>query len=167
MGTAFNRIYTDEQRGAVREAHTEQKVRPVRRICEMAKAGELTFQGSTIEPFKIPEATAREIIKPARISRAKRTLALDETPAEDVLDSFRRRLLVLVDTEIARVERESKKRDSSPLDVDYVRKLAAASKEIAKIKNPEPLSPLDDLPDDPSSLAEAIMASATSNGGYV
>lgn len=134
----YTRVYDDAQRGGIVEAGVDRGVRPISRICRMAYAGELTFEGDQIPSFQIPDASARAIVEKARKGREGRNLSdLAAKPPKDAIELLRRRFLNLIDYELTRVEKQAKRKNSKPIDAALVRNLVRAGREAAALPGPE------------------------------
>jgi hypothetical protein len=103
----FQRIYTDEQKAAVAEAFEDRRIRPATRVADLAKAGELRYQGQLLDPFNIEEATVRHEARMLRKRRAGQlTSKLSDVPARDAVEQLRRRMVNLADAELTVLERQ-------------------------------------------------------------
>jgi hypothetical protein len=103
----FQRIYTDEQKAAVAEAFEDRRIRPATRVADLAKAGELRYQGEMLDPFNIEAPTVRHEARMLRKRRAGQlTSKLSDVPARDAVEQLRRRMVNLADAELTVLERQ-------------------------------------------------------------
>lgn len=132
--------YTDEQRQAIEHAHCDVRIRPMAKLVRMAAAGELRSEadGQLVPAFEIPYSSAVSIAKAAERRRAGKTLSPDlaKQPARDRAHALQLRLTALIDTELARLERQQAKRPNSPIDAEQARKIGRALRELATFPDP-------------------------------
>lgn len=99
-------------------------------------AGLLAAGWEDHEPVTLREDYVREL---ARNDRRKRIPGLDDQPLGEAIDTLARRTLLVVATEITRLQAKT-----GPLDADQILKLARTIKELhplAQTKQPEPTTP--------------------------
>lgn len=134
MGS-FQRVYSDLQRDAIREAWGDRGIRPAERVAALAAAGELTCAGELVPAFHVPAQTVRDLGRKYLRKRAglERSATL-ELPAADQVEAMRRRLVAAVDAELESVERlQARRREVSP---ERIRQLARAVRELAALPAP-------------------------------
>lgn len=171
----FPAKYDDDQRAAIVQTGVDRGVRPIRRIAEMAAAGELSYEGESIAPFKIPEPTVRDIIDRAKKRReGKLVTELAARPPRDAIEVMRRRFFSLADHELRRIE-ATHKRTKKPIDARLTAQLIRIVRETAALPGPgESRLPrkLGDRADDggqpttgplENSLAQPILRAASSD----
>jgi hypothetical protein len=145
---AFDPKYSHAQREAIASAWNDRGVRPARRVVELARAGELTdAAGDKVPGFEIPEGTIRSLARHARRRRRGEIRSpLSEAGPRDAIEIIRRRLVNMIDGEMAVQER---KRPGSR-DPERIRQLARAALEAARLPgptDPRPSSPATRGPD--------------------
>jgi hypothetical protein len=133
-GGAWQRIYTDDQRDAMAEAYEDRRIRPARRIIELAAEGTLK---EGLEPFKINSpATIASLARELRKSRAGQAVKAAEAASPDIQRGTRRSLLLVAQYEMARVQRASKRKGrpnpETQAGADETERLARQMKEIAR-----------------------------------
>jgi hypothetical protein len=139
---AFDRKYSHEQADAVASAWNDRGIRPATRVSELAAAGELTTpQGDRLPAFEIPEGTIRSLARHARRRRRGEIRSpLSEAAPRDAIEIIRRRMVNMIDGEMAVEER---KRPGNR-DAERIRQLARAALEAARLPgptDPRPASP--------------------------
>lgn len=99
MSTAFDRVYTDEQRDALADAYLG-GIRPARRVVELAALGRLQ---PGLAPFDCKVNTVRDFASKAR--KRRRRTAADAAPdgAAAAIDQLRADLLTAVREELAKL----------------------------------------------------------------
>jgi hypothetical protein len=169
---AFDPKYSHAQREAIASAWNDRGVRPARRVVELARAGELTdAAGDKVPGFEIPEGTIRSLARHARRRRRGEIRSpLSEAGPRDAIEIIRRRLVNMIDGEMAVQER---KRPGSR-DPERIRQLARAALEAARLPgptDPRPSSPATRGPDGKQlegiakgGLAGPMMRDLRSNG---
>lgn len=142
MPERFEAVYTDEQRDALATAYEDRRIRPARRVVELAQAGELA-PGLAAFTVHGGDNTVRDMARKLRARRAgQHVRETSKRAPRDMLETLRVRLVAIVEEEIARVEREQKKRGAKPIDPDRLRQLARALREAAAIPTrDEPAAP--------------------------
>jgi hypothetical protein len=133
MSGAFNPRYSDREREAVVEAYEDRRIRPARRVAELAAAGELEFDGERLEAFEIPVSTVRSLARDARRRRTGEPPSdlLTESP-RDAVEALRRQLINTAD-EMLKAENRKKPERRDP---ERVRQIARAAREIASLPGP-------------------------------
>lgn len=135
---AWERKYTDDQRAAIERCYVDLRWK-ARRIREEAAAGRLqvVHDGPFLDPFNVPTATIYDYGRRAEKRKAGdlRPELLSKTPA-DRADSLQRRLVGLVDHELARLEKVQARHPNTELDGEHARKLARAIREIQAFGDP-------------------------------
>lgn len=132
MPAAFEEIYTDEQREAMAEAYEDHRIRPASKVATLAEAGKLP---AGIEPFRVHggASTVRDCARKLRNRRAgKLASQTAKQNPRDAVEALRVRLLSAIDHELARVEREQRKRGGKA-DPEQLRQLGRALREAAAI----------------------------------
>ncbi len=164
----FDPVYTAEQRSAIEEAYLDRGIRPARRVAELARVGELLPE---LDPFPIPTPTAADMIRTAKKRRAGQLAsALADQAPRDATETIRRRLVSMVDKELERIEKLK-----GPVDMDLLRQVARAAREIAALPgptDPRPVAPGARIPGTtehepggkPGGLAGAILSSHRKSG---
>lgn len=141
MPARFEAVYTDEQRDAIATAYEDRRIRPARRVVELAEAGELV---EGLAPFTVHGGanTVRDMARKRRQKRAGQLVTeTAKQPPRDALEALRRRLLSAIDHELTACEREQKKRAGSA-DPERLRQIGRALREAAAIPTPsEPTPP--------------------------
>ena len=109
----FDRVYEPDQIEAFLHAYLDRKIRPMRKVCDMARGGQLlTRDGRETRPFDPnPHTFAGYVARERRRRRgAPRGSALDRP--DDVLEGLRKRMIAVADQELTFVERQRRgKRD--------------------------------------------------------
>src|SRR4051794_21078015 len=125
MPGRFEEIYTDEQREAMAEAYEDHRIRPASKVVQLSEAGKLP---AGIGPFRVHGGanTVRDMARKLRQRRAGQlaSVTAKQNP-RDAVEALRVRLLSAIDHELARVEREQKKR-SGKADPEELRQLGRA-----------------------------------------
>jgi hypothetical protein len=139
---AFDRKYSHAQADAIASAWNDRAIRPARRVAELARAGELTTpDGDTLPGFEVAEGTIRSLARHARRRRRGQiTSPLSEASPRDAIEMIRRRLVNMIDGEMAFEERKR----AGNRDPERMRQLARATLEAARIPGPtapRPASP--------------------------
>lgn len=129
----YPRVLSDQQRLGVQQAYAERNIRPIRRIVELAREGELTANGELIPAFELKESTARDV----GVRYAQRLAGVRETPLADVqprdaIEQLRRRLVSATDASLGLVEHKMATK-KQPANGEELRQLARAVREIAAI----------------------------------
>lgn len=139
---SFQRKYTDEQREALCEAYEDRRVRPARRVVELAAAGELTHKGQKVEPFTVGEDYIRDQVRHLRKRRRGLTTSeLAQAAPRDAIEILRRRLVNAADAMLADSERDIR-RDPKTADPERLRQIARLVREAQAIPGPnEPRKP--------------------------
>jgi hypothetical protein len=168
------RKYSDRERAALERAGCDMRVRPFRRIVELAAAGRLpVLDGEEpVAAFEIPESTVRAIVRSGDAKRQglKLRAELARLPADDRATVLERRLAALVDLELQRLEQRALTHQREPIDLEQCRRLARTIRELrampAKGTGPAPRAPgqragdgtsAPDKQASPSSLAGQIL----------
>ena len=129
----FVEKYSQDQRDAMAYAYEDRGIRPARRVVELAAAGELTLNGERLEPFTTNLDTVRD---QARILRKRRagelTSRLVAESPRDAVETLRRRLVSLADSEIGELEKQK----PGKRDPERMRQLARVVLEASRIPGP-------------------------------
>lgn len=133
----WKRVYSDEQREAIRHAFFVRGIENMAQVGRLARAGELILEGRDIAAFPIPDASVRDIINQEKRRRqGKESSALLSKPPGDAVDVLRERLTSVLDHETARIVRDQGKSPRAPIDAEQVRKLARAVRELEALPGP-------------------------------
>lgn len=138
--------YTKEQKLAVEQAWFIERIRPARRIVGLAALDKLNLEGEPVGAFTMPLGTLNKHIadtKRRQAGQLRKELA-NQTP-QDATETFRRRLLALLDREFDKAERLAKKRDELVPPV-HLKQLASVIKELASIPEPKVVQPTNGKP---------------------
>lgn len=140
--------YTNEQREALGAAYEDLGIRPAARVVAMAKAGRLTCDGKTLEPFDAHEDTVRDLARKLRQRRAGTVKSkLEQEGPRDSVEQIRVRMLRIIDAELTIEER----RKRGTRDLERIRGLVRAARELAAMpapNEPRPVKPGDKHPED-------------------
>jgi hypothetical protein len=140
MAARFEAVYTDDQRDAIAHAYEDRRIRPARRVVELAAAGELEINDRTLEPFTCSQNTVRDFAAKLRKRRAGEISSqLAKAAPRDAIESLRRRLVNAADAELAAIEKRQKNGKSVP--GEELRQVARAVREIAAIPGPNDARP--------------------------
>jgi hypothetical protein len=140
MPVRFEAVYTDDQRDAIAYAYEDRRIRPARRVVELAAAGELEINGRTLEPFTCSQNTVRDFAAKLRKRRAgEKSSELAKAAPRDAIEALRRRLVNAADAELAAMEKRQKNGKSVP--GEELRQVARAVREIAAIPGPSDARP--------------------------
>jgi hypothetical protein len=138
-------VYTARQREALAAAAVDRKI-PPKRVAEMARAGELTFDGESLAAFETNPNTVRDLARKMRARRAGKIKGdLAGLAPRDAVESLRLRLLNVVEQEL-RAEEVRKRGNRDP---ERIRQFARAAREIAAIPardDPRPVAPGQKIP---------------------
>jgi len=130
---AFQTVYTSTQREALAVTYVDRKVRPARRVVDLAAAGSLELDGVTLEPFKTNENTVRDEARKLRNRRAGKVKSeVAAMPPRDAVEALRRRFVNVLDAELEAVEN----RPRGKRDPERLRQIARALREVAAIPGP-------------------------------
>lgn len=133
----WKRVYSDEQRNALRYVFFIKGITNMAQIGRLANAGELVFEGRDIPAFPIPAASVRDIINQEKRKRlGKQHSDLVAKPPGDAVETLRRRLTSMLDHETARLEQWQEKNTKTPVDAEQIRKLARAVRELDRLPGP-------------------------------
>ena len=137
MPEPFQARYTPEQREALATAYEDRRIRPARRVVELAAAGELA---PGLAPFEVlgGENTVRDFALKLRKRRAGEwTSELAKQPPRDAIESLRRRLVNVCDEMLHAIEQTP----ADKRDPERVRQAARAIREAAAIPGPTDPTP--------------------------
>lgn len=138
---AFVEKYSQTQRDALAHAYEDKRIRPARRVVQLAGAGELSIDGETLPAFKTNEDTVRHEARRLRKRRAGEVKSdLATQPPRDAVEALRQRLVNMADAELAHLEKQK----PGKRDPEKIRQAARAVLEIARIPGPtepRPASP--------------------------
>jgi hypothetical protein len=131
---AFDPKYSHAQREAIASAWNDRGVRPAKRVVELARAGELTdSNGEKVPGFEIPEGTIRSLARHARRRRRGEIRSpLSEAAPRDAIEIIRRRMVNMIDGEMAFEERKR----VGTRDAERMRQLCRAALEAARLPGP-------------------------------
>lgn len=132
----YPRAHNDQQRLAIQQAYAERNIRPIRRIVELAREGELTADGELVPAFEVKESTARDIGAryAQRLAGVRETPLADARP-RDAIEQLRRRLVSATDASLGLVEHKMATKKQAA-NGEELRQLARAVREIAAIPEP-------------------------------
>ena len=131
--SAFDRRYEPDAIEAVLYAYLDRKQRPLRKVLEMGRLGQLrTRDGREVRPFDCNEDTMRGYLTRERKRRrgAPRGSALDRP--DDVLEGLRKRMIAVADQELTFVERQKR----GKRDPEHLRQIARVLREVAALPKP-------------------------------
>lgn len=129
----FAQKYSRDQKDACATAYVDRRL-TAREVQNLARDGHLTLNGQQLEPFEIALAMIYDSGKRLRRQRkGELATGLTDVPHEDAIESLRKRLVSMVDKELARLERAQPK---GRLDIEYTRQLARAMREIKALGGP-------------------------------
>jgi len=135
--------YSAGQREALAVAFEVRRIRPARRVVEMAAAGELEHNGVRLEPFEANEASVRGYAAYLRKRRAGQLSSpLEDASRRDAVERLRVRLVRAADAELRSIER--RQREGVPVPGEEIRQVARAAREIASLPgldDPAPVAP--------------------------
>lgn len=140
MGDAFEAKFSPEQRDAVAHAYEDRRIRPARRVAQLASLGELTTSDGTIlPPFKISIDYIRDLAADLRRRRlGHKTSQLAALPPRDAIEHLRRRLVNAADAELQTLERQK----PGTRDLERLRQIGRLIREAQAIPPPtEPRPP--------------------------
>jgi len=129
----FDRVYEPDQIEAFLHAYLDRKIRPMRKVCDMARGGQLlTRDGRETRPFDPnPHTFAGYVARERRRRRgAPRGSALDRP--DDVLEGLRKRMIAVADQELTFVERQRR----GKRDPEHLRQIARVLREVAALPKP-------------------------------
>lgn len=129
--------YSDAQRNAIKHAGVVVGIKPLTSISRMAKVGELAWEGQKLEPFDVPDATVRDIVRTEERRRAGAAHSdLVNKPHHDAVEMLRRRMISLLDHETLRLEDAQRAKPKVALDAEHARKLVRVLRELAALPAP-------------------------------
>jgi hypothetical protein len=132
----FHERYSDEQREAIAAAYVDRRIRPARRVVELAAAGELMWNGQPLGPFETNASTVRSLASAharRRAGLARSELAV--APPQDAVEALRRRLVNAADAGVTAIERKQK-RSRGEVSFEELRQAARAVREISALPGP-------------------------------
>lgn len=131
MTGQFPSRYSEDQRAAVAHAYNVQKLRPVKRIAELAKAGRLRDEfGEELPAFEVALATIPHLARRARRKAAGTDRkGLATVPHETAMEAMRKRLVAIAEHEIDRMERAQ--RGKKAVKLADIREAARLLRELA------------------------------------
>jgi hypothetical protein len=132
--------YTKAEKHAVSEAYLDRGIRPARRIHELAKAGELTYNGEKLPAFEMPVNSITAYARDLHRRRAgKGRSALADAPPLDAVEALRRRLVAALDHELGLIEDLQRlPRARRPELGERIRATARAVREVQGLTAPKP-----------------------------
>jgi hypothetical protein len=158
MSTAWEAVYTQQQRDAVAYAYEDRRIRPAKRVVTLAAAGELELNGTLLDPFEVNEDSVRHYARVLRKERAGQvTSQLSDQAPRDAVEQLRRRLVNVADAELKRQERAARKDGA---DSEKLRQIARAVREIAALPGPN-----DPAPPAPGAKAAGQRTGGETRGG--
>lgn len=133
MSGAFQRKWSDDQRDAMTSGRLDRGM-TLRRVVELAKAGELTApDGTKLDPFTPPISTVASLARDEKKRRlGKQTTQLAQLEPRDAIEALRKRLLSAADG-VLQVE---EKKPPEKRDLDRMREVGRCVREFAAIKAP-------------------------------
>jgi hypothetical protein len=127
---AFDQKFSEDQCDAAAEARVDRGL-TLRRVTELAAAGDLELRGRKVPPFKISQSYVRDLANRLVRQRTGRAVSpLAEQPASDANEALRRRLVNLSD---AMLRAEEKKKPAT-VDPERLRQIARAVREAEQIR---------------------------------
>lgn len=135
--------YSEQQRGAVQQAWGDRNIRPAHRIATLAAEGELTYDGDLVEAFRIPHQTVSDIGRRylRRREKHQQQLAAQQEP-KDSVEMVRRRLAIVIDEQLAYVERRQRANKHATVTGEEIRQIGRAARELAALPGPNGEAPL-------------------------
>lgn len=133
----FERRYSEDQISACVHAHLDRKIRPKRRILELAEAGQLTARdGRTLKPFTMNPLSFNGFITAERKRRRGPKFgqgldALDRP--DDVMEGMRRRMIAVANDELTFAEKQRR----GKRDPEHLRQIARLMREVAALPGPK------------------------------
>jgi hypothetical protein len=153
----FQRKYSDEQRGAIEQAWGDRNIRPARRIATLAAEGELTFDGELVDAFVVSCQTISDIGRRylRRREKHQQRLIAQQGP-KDSVEMVRRRLAIVIDEQLAYVERRQQRNRHHTITGEELRQIGRAARELAALPGPNGEAPLTRKPGahDPTSKSK-------------
>jgi hypothetical protein len=132
----FTPKWNDEQKDALVHAYEDRGIRPLTRVLDLARAGELQHQGEPLSPFDMPVQTARAHIKAERKRRlGKARSDVASMRHEDAIDTLRVRLLSAADKLLEKYEKQLAGGRVEP-DPERLRQITRAVREAASLPAP-------------------------------
>lgn len=131
--SAFDRKYEPDQIEAFCHAYLDRKIRPMRKVIELAKQGALlTRDGRETRPFDPnPHTFAGYVARERKRRRGStRGSALDRP--DDVLEGLRRRMIAVADQELTHWERKR----TGNRDPEQLRQITRLMREISAMPKP-------------------------------
>jgi hypothetical protein len=157
---AFEEKYTDQQRDAIAHAYEDRRIRPARKVVQMAAAGELDYHGEILKPFEATENTVRDLARKLRRARAGETTSqLAHAEPRDAIETLRRRLVNAADAMLTDFERKTK-RAPGDADPERLRQICRAVREAAAIPGPN-----DERPKAPGGKTDGRRNGGETKGG--
>jgi hypothetical protein len=127
---AFDQKFSEDQCDAAAEARVDRGL-TLRRVSELAAAGDLELRGRKVPAFKISQSYVRDLANRLVRQRTGRAVSpLAEQPAPDANEALRRRLVNLSD---AMLRAEEKKKPAA-VDPERLRQIARAVREAEQIR---------------------------------
>jgi len=144
MGT-FQAVYSDAQRDAVAEAYVDRKLGTAAYVAQLAGEGKLPHGDELLEPF---EVSPQYVLDRARYLR-KRRRGLTQTGVaavalarpRDAVAMVAARLASMADKEAERLERKQRRGALSAKDLETVRQIARALRELAALPGQDEARP--------------------------
>jgi hypothetical protein len=163
-------VYTDDQRAAVERAYCDLRIRPLREIQRLAKAGELDALpgGERLPGFDVTYSSVRDIGTKGDRRKAGLQLpaALAKIPPRDRAEAMQRRLGAIIDRELTRLERAQVKHPTHQLDAEHARKMGRALRELSTLPDPHDMrlpQTADARESKADTLASQLMAASDKN----
>lgn len=136
MAGRWEAVYTQDQRDAMAYAYEDRRVRPARRVVELAAAGELTHNGVKLKPFKTNDDTIRHEARKLRNARGGEiTSQLGQAPHRDAIEKLRVRLINAADALLIAYER-GLTRDPDHAEPEKLRQIVRVVREAAALPGP-------------------------------
>jgi hypothetical protein len=127
---AFDQKFSEDQCDAAAEARVDRGL-TLRRVSELAAAGDLELRGPLVPPVKISQSYVRDLANRLVRQRTGRAVSpLAEQAAPDANEALRRRLVNLSD---AMLRAEEKKKPAT-VDPERLRQIARAVREAEQIR---------------------------------
>lgn len=132
---AFQRVYTDDQRAALASAYADAKIRPLRRIVELAREGRLSHEGRECGPFHATTSSVYDLgRRKLREREGTAPTKLEELDGRDAIELLRRRLVSAADAQLAHVEKLQRTADGRErVNPEMLRQIARAVREISAL----------------------------------
>lgn len=129
----FDRRYSEIEMETAISYYLDRKVKPLRRVVEMAEQGQLvTREGIQLRPFTINAGYLRSSITLERKRRAGTTGRTALADPDDVLAGMRKRMIMMAEQELRHAERQKR----GKRDPEHLRQIARLLREVSALPKP-------------------------------